>query len=32
MIKRIALSFIAGFVALPALALDVSEYDLDQYI
>lgn len=28
MIKRIALSFIAGFVALPALALDVSEYDL----
>ena len=28
MIKRIALSFIAGFVALPALALDVSEYHL----
>ena len=28
MIKRIVLSCIAGFVALPALALDVSEYDL----
>lgn len=28
MINRITLGFIAGFLALPALALDVSEYDL----
>lgn len=28
MIKRIALGFMAGFLALPAVALDISEYYL----